>query len=251
LNDDCVDVAARSVEGIKTQVNAAVSVEPGEIESLGQIDLGKLPADNDAAIALQREGERRRVVDPVTETKGLIDTAICVQPANAVVGEPIEAGEAARHNNAAIRLKDSRGNFASRPCTRIEAGVERAIKVEACDSIAQDTVGEREPASGNDFPVGLRDDDVYRVVCPRRGDESGVELIDLERGEPVAARDRLAGLLDDLSAVASRLGAEQGLSRAARLVELSGSARQREVASRAGLPGLVEWLADRTERLDG
>ena len=77
------------------------------------------------------------------------------------------------------------------------------------------------------------------------------ELIDLARGEPVAARDRLASLLDDLSAVASRLGAEQGLARAARLVELSGSARQREVASRAGLPRLVEWLADRTERLDG
>ena len=199
MNDDCVDVAARSVEGIKTQVNAAVSVKPGEIESLGQIDLGKLPADNDAAIALQREGERRRVVDPVTESECLIDTAISVQPANAIVGEPIEAGETARHYNAAIRLKNGGSNFPIRARARIEGGVERAIKVEACDSIAQDIVGEREPASGNDFPVGLRDDDVYRVVCPKRGDESGVELPGCGRGVGVgvgaAARTALTAPL--------------------------------------------------------
>src|SRR4029077_17000380 len=138
LNDDCVDVAARSVEGIKTQVNAAVSVKPGEIESLGQIDLGKLPADNDAAIGLQREGERRRVVDPVTESECLIDTAIRIQPANAIVGEPIEAGETAGHNNATICLKNGGSNSPVRACARIEAGIERAIKVEACDAIAQD-----------------------------------------------------------------------------------------------------------------
>ena len=175
MNDDCVDVAARSVEGIKTQVNAAVSVEPGEIESLGQIDLGKLPADNDAAIALQREGERRRVVDPVTESECLIDTAISVQPANAIVGEPIEAGETARHNNASIRLKNGGSNFPIRARARIEGGVERAIKVEACDPIASDVICLSKTAGDNYFPVGLRDDDIYGVVCSRRGDESGVD----------------------------------------------------------------------------
>jgi len=175
LDNDCVDVAVRSVAGVKTQVNAAVIVKPGEIESLSQIDLGKLPADNDAAIALQRKGERR-VVDPVTESECLIDTAVRIQPANAIVGEPIEAGETAGHDDAAIGLKNSGSNFAIRARPGIEAGVERAIEVEACDPIAKNSVGEREPASSNDFPVGLRNDDIHCVVCPRRGDESGIEL---------------------------------------------------------------------------
>ena len=175
LNDDCVDVAARSDAGIKTQVNAAVSVEPGEIESLGQIDLGKLPADNDAAIALQREGERRRVVDPVTESECLIDTAIRIQPANAIVGEPIEAGETARHYNASIRLKNGGSNFPIRARARIEGGVERAVEVEARDPVASDVICLSKTAGDNYFPVGLRDDGIDGVVCSRRGDERGID----------------------------------------------------------------------------
>ena len=174
LNDDRVNVPARSVNWIKTQVNAAVSVKPGEIESRRKIDVRKLPADNDAAIALQRQGEHH--VDPATESECLIDTAIRIQPANAIVGEPIEAGETAGHNDPAIGLKNSGSNFAIRARPGIEAGVERAIEVEACDPIAKNSVGEREPASGNHFAVGLGNDDIHRVVCPGRRNESGVEL---------------------------------------------------------------------------
>src|SRR5438105_15197315 len=55
LDDDCIDIAVRSVAGIKTQVNAAVCLKPGEIGPLRQIDLAKLSADDDAAIGLQRQ----------------------------------------------------------------------------------------------------------------------------------------------------------------------------------------------------
>ena len=98
------------------------------------------------------------------------------------MGEPIEAGETARHYNAAIRLKNGGANFLVRARSRIEAGVERAIKVEARDPIARDIVGESETAGSDHFAVRLGDDDVYRVVCPRRGDESGVELPRRGRG---------------------------------------------------------------------
>jgi len=103
---------------------------------------------------------------------------------------------------------------------------------------------------GEPLPVhqpGMIEENRWRAAR----DGVDAELIDLERGEPVAARDRLAGLLDDLSAVAPQLGDDHGLAGARRLLSLPGSARQREVASRVGLHGLVEWLADRTERLDG
>src|SRR5438034_7962325 len=113
LNNDCVDVAVRSVAGIKTQVNAAVTIEPREIEALGQIDLGKLPADNNAAISLQRQRERS-VVDPVAEAEGLIDTSVRVQSANAIVRQAVKACKSAGHDDAAVRLKNSRGNLAVR-----------------------------------------------------------------------------------------------------------------------------------------
>ena len=123
-----------------------------------------------------KRARARRLLIPFTEPKGLIDTAISVQSANAIVRKPIEAGETARHHNAAIRLKNGSGNFPIRPVARIEAGVERAIRVEACDPIARDIVGESETAGSDHFAVRLGNDDIYRVVCPRRGDESGIEL---------------------------------------------------------------------------
>ncbi|HEU0040328.1 MAG TPA: hypothetical protein VFR76_13755, partial [Verrucomicrobiae bacterium] len=61
-------------------------------------------------------------------------------------------------------MKNSRGNLAIRSRARIEAGVQRAIKVEARDPIARDTVGESETAGSNHFSVGLRNDDIYGVV---------------------------------------------------------------------------------------
>jgi len=134
-----------------------------------------LPADNNAAISLQRQRERS-VVDPVAEAEGLIDTAVRVQPANAIVGEPVEAGEAASHDDPAIGLKNSRGNLAIRARAGIEAGVQRAIKIEACDPITRDAVGESEKAGSNHFSVGLRNEDIYGVVRPRGWDESRVEL---------------------------------------------------------------------------
>src|SRR4029077_18689049 len=84
--------------------------------------------------------------------------------------------EKARHNNAAIRLKNGGSNFPIRARARIEGGVERAIKVEACDAVARDIVGESETAVSDHFAVRLGNDDIHRVVCPGRWDESGVEL---------------------------------------------------------------------------
>ena len=106
----------------------------------------------------------------------MIDTAIGIQTANAIVAEPIEAGKTTGNNDAAIGLQHSGRNFAIRACAGIEAGVQRAIKVETCDPIARDIICEGETARSNDFSVRLRNDDIHGVIRPRRGDESGVEL---------------------------------------------------------------------------
>jgi glutamate---cysteine ligase / carboxylate-amine ligase len=81
----------------------------------------------------------------------------------------------------------------------------------------------------------------------------GVEgsLADLETGERRPARERLRALLDELEPVAARLGCGAELQAARGLVERNGAVRQRAVAAERGLPGLVEWLADRFVEGDG
>src|SRR5207237_3547171 len=95
---------------------------------------------------------------------------------NTMWGLPRNAVKRARHYNAAIRLKNGGGNFPVRARSRIEAGVERAVKIEACNPIARDIVSESEPAGSDHFAVRLGNDDIDCVICSGRGDESGVEL---------------------------------------------------------------------------
>lgn len=71
------------------------------------------------------------------------------------------------------------------------------------------------------------------------------ELADLETGERAPLRERLERLLDELEPVAARLGCAAELEHARVLARgPGGAARQREVAARDGLRGLVAWLAD-------
>jgi carboxylate-amine ligase len=70
-------------------------------------------------------------------------------------------------------------------------------------------------------------------------------LADLRTGAVQPARERLGALLDELAPVADRLGCAAELEAARGLVERNGAVRQRAVAAERGLPGLVEWLAER------
>lgn len=71
------------------------------------------------------------------------------------------------------------------------------------------------------------------------------ELADLETGERVPVRERLAALLDALAPVADRLGAGALLPQARALAERNGAIRQREAAAGRGVRGLTAWLAER------
>ena len=67
-------------------------------------------------------------------------------------------------------------------------------------------------------------------------------------GAPEPVRDRIARLLDELTPMAHKLGCLTGLVRARSLLAGNGSDRQRDVAAREGVEGLVEWLLDETLR---
>jgi carboxylate-amine ligase len=82
-----------------------------------------------------------------------------------------------------------------------------------------------------------------RWAACRRGLDA--RLADLVTGETTPARERLHALLDELEPVAQRLGCGAELDAARGLVERNGALRQRAVAAERGLPGLVEWLAER------
>jgi glutamate---cysteine ligase / carboxylate-amine ligase len=82
-----------------------------------------------------------------------------------------------------------------------------------------------------------------RWAACRHGLDAG--LADLRTGEVRPARERLEALLDELEPVAGRLGCADELRGARTLVARNGALRQREIAAERGLPGLVEWLAER------
>ena len=80
-----------------------------------------------------------------------------------------------------------------------------------------------------------------------RAARAGVEaeLGDLDGGPPVAARERLAGLLDDLGPVATRLGCAAELDSSRALVDRNGAMRQLEIGRGRGPRAVVDWLCER------
>ena len=74
------------------------------------------------------------------------------------------------------------------------------------------------------------------------------ELVDPVTGESEPARARIAGLLLELEPFAAELGCAAELDCAWPLLVRNGANRQRELAAGRGLPGLLGWLADETER---
>jgi carboxylate-amine ligase len=72
-------------------------------------------------------------------------------------------------------------------------------------------------------------------------------LVDLDTGEPQPTRDRLSRLFDELEPAAGELDASTQLEQARTLLAGNGADRQRYVAQRVGMKGLVRWLAESTE----
>jgi glutamate---cysteine ligase / carboxylate-amine ligase len=100
-------------------------------------------------------------------------------------------------------------------------------------------------AAGEELPVAP----TWRIAenrwwAARHGLDAS--FADLVTGEREPLRARLERLFDSLAPVAARLGCEAELEQARALAAgLGGAARQRSVAERDGLDGLVAWLAGR------
>ena len=71
-------------------------------------------------------------------------------------------------------------------------------------------------------------------------------MVDLETGEPISARDRIARMLEQITPAARRLGVEGGIHTASALLVDNGAERQRAVATEHGVDGLIRWLARET-----
>ena len=100
-------------------------------------------------------------------------------------------------------------------------------------------------AAGEELPVAP----TWRIAenrwwAARHGLDAS--FADLVTGEREPLRARLERLFDELAPVAAQLGCEAELEHARALAGgPGGAARQRAVAERDGLEGLVAWLADR------
>jgi carboxylate-amine ligase len=76
-------------------------------------------------------------------------------------------------------------------------------------------------------------------------------LVDPVDGTLEPTRERIARLLEKLEPHADELGCTRELAHARALLRANGAHRQREIASVAGIGGLLEWLAAETGRSAG
>ena len=123
-----------------------------------------------------------------------------------------------------------------------------AEDVEAVVAVAHSMVGRLAERYDEGEPLPVHPSELIeenRWLACRDGSDG--MLVDLESGERVQTRRRLLELIDELEPVAGRLGGMTGLDRARELVGDGGAARQRRIAAKHGVEGVVRWLADRTE----
>jgi carboxylate-amine ligase len=73
-------------------------------------------------------------------------------------------------------------------------------------------------------------------------------MADLDTGDAEPTRRRLLRLVDELGDVGQELNASRGLAHARTLIAGNGADRQRAIAARGGLEGLVRWLVCETNR---
>ena len=73
-------------------------------------------------------------------------------------------------------------------------------------------------------------------------------MLELETGEQEPTLERVARLLAELEPTAEDLGLDAELVQARTLLGGNGADRQRYVAAREGLDGLVRWLVAETLR---
>jgi len=72
-------------------------------------------------------------------------------------------------------------------------------------------------------------------------------LVDLDSGDRIATRERIAALIDELEPYAHRFGSNEQLEAARTLIAGNGADRQRYVNKRDGILGIARWLANETE----
>ena len=96
----------------------------------------------------------------------------------------------------------------------------------------------------------LRVDDYFRIrENSWRALRHGVNgwLVDLETGKRQPTRERIGMLLERLESVGREIGTDEQIREARALLAGNGADRQRYVAERAGLDGLLRWLVGETE----
>jgi carboxylate-amine ligase len=81
-----------------------------------------------------------------------------------------------------------------------------------------------------------------RWSAARNGVEG--EMADLQSGRPLATRDLLGRLFDQIEPAAAELEAAPLLGLARELAVQNGAIRQREIAAERGVEGLVAWMAE-------
>ena len=191
LRANIIDGVIGSRPRIERVIHRAVAVQPGDARTLGDANVLKLAANYDLRSALYRHGVNDAVhAEAEVRIESRISTAIGVEPSQASEGLPAQMGELATDNDFAVRLLREAPDGAIRSIgTRVEAWIQRAVRIISGDMSPRDLTDHREVPGDNHLVVGLdhqRPNGAIRVL--RRRKRPILQAVRIEAGNELPIR---------------------------------------------------------------
>ena len=122
-----------------------------------------MPANDDLAVRLQRQGDNR-FVRPGAGVKRGVERAVGVQARHAHAGDAVNARELSADDDHAVGLKRENLNRGAQSAAGVKRGVQRAVDIESRNVTARRAVdGEELPADEN-FAVRLEGQGDHQII---------------------------------------------------------------------------------------
>ena len=140
LPSDCNAIERTAVRScacarIETAVQTAIGIEAGNVVAVRAIDGGEPAPDEHLAIRLQRDRRNGTARYSCARIETAVQTAVGIEPGNAVAVRAVDGGERTADEHLAIRLQRDRRNTI-RSCARIETAVQTPIGIEPGNPVA-------------------------------------------------------------------------------------------------------------------
>ncbi len=210
LKGQSANIAVRATARVKTHIDAAVGIEPGNVGACHAVHLIEATGDNNLAVILYGKGADF-VVRAGTRIKACVQTAVGIEPRDVTARDAVYLSENSSDHDLAVGLNSNGVNALIRATAGIEAHIDAAIGIKPGDEISRHAIDLSKPAADDHLAVGLRRDREDPAIGAAPRIKGHVHApIDIQSGDPAAcdAIHLAVGAADQNFAVALRGNSE-------------------------------------------